>query len=534
MRRLGALAVMLALGAAPAHASRGFTPPPLPGPRALQAIGAQGPALVELKDGSGAFALQAGGGTLVSSALRLWKVPGAAAAGLLPRLVTAGVVSAVEPDRRMLRPFERRDVTDPLVSTEWWIPHVGADTVVPPGPGVPVTVIDAGLDMTHPEFVARPNTTVLNTQTLLGEDFEHGTAVSSVVGAPVNGVGVVGVYPQAVLRFFDASPNATLDEASVIQGITEASLAGRGVINLSLGGPDQSFFMEQAIVLAFGRGTITVAAAGNEFQNGNPLSFPADDPHVLTVAATTEDDKPAAFSSSSSAVDLAAPGVDIPIAVPLAADPSGYTTGDGTSFSSPLVAGATAWVWTARPTLETTQVYDLMRWSAKDIWDSGWDKDTGFGLLDIPNALTQDPPPIDPLEPNDDIDQVKAGGLFSAAKPLVKGAFTARVDFTDDPEDVYRVNVPAHTTLTLTMKPDANITLELWGPLTQTVTETGLARNRDLLGLSAKPGTQAETIRWTNKGKKAVVVYSDTYFPTGSSALAANYALSIKTAPARP
>ncbi len=247
-----------------------------------------------------------------------------------------------------------------------------------------MTVIDAGLDMTHPEFASRPNTSALNQQTIVGQDDEHGTAVSSVVGAPVNGVGVVGVYPQAVLRAFDASPGDPIDEASVIQGITQASLAGRGVINLSLGGPEQSFFMEQAIVLAFGRGTITVAAAGNEFQNGNPLSFPADDPHVLTVAATTEDDKPASFSSSSSAVDLAAPGVDIPVAVPLVDDPSGYTTLQGTSFASPQVAGATAWVWTVRPTLEKTQVYDLMRWSAKDIWDTGWDKDTGFGLLEHP------------------------------------------------------------------------------------------------------------------------------------------------------
>jgi len=533
MRPLTALAVLLALGAAPAHAARTLAPPPLPGPRALQAIGASGPVLVELKGASGAFALQAAGGTPVSAALRVWKVPGIAAAELLPRLVAAGVVNAVEPDRRMLHPLARSDVTDPLVPTEWWIPTVGADSATPPGPGLPVTVIDAGLDMTHPEFVSRPNTSVLNTQTVVGKDDEHGTAVSSVVGAPVNGVGVVGIYPQAVLRAFDASPNDAIDEAAVIQGITQASLAGRGVINLSLGGPDQSFLMAQAIVLAFGRGTITVAAAGNEFQNGNPLSYPADDPHVLTVAATTEDDKPAAFSSSSSAVDLAAPGVDIPVAVPLVDDPTGYTALDGTSFSSPLVAGATAWVWTARPTLEKTQVYDLMRWSAKDIWDTGWDKDTGFGLLSIPNALAQDPPPIDPLEPNDDIDQVKAHGLFPVAKPLVKGTFKARADYTDDPEDVYRVNVPAHMTLTVTMKPDADVTLELWGPLTATVTENGTARRRDLLGISAKPGTQAETIRWTNKGAKAVVVYSDVYFPTGSTALDADYALTVKTARAQ-
>lgn len=514
MRLLVALVVLLALGAAPAQASRR-------------------PALVQLKGQSGAFALQTAGGTLVSSALRLWKLPGAAAARLLPRLAAAGAVRAVEPDQVMLRPFASRDVADPLVPQEWWISVIGADTVVPPGPGVPVTVIDSGVDLTHPEFATRPDTSALNQQTLVGRDQDHGTAVSSVVGAPVNGLGLVGVYPQAALRAFDTSPSDAIDEALVIQGIIEASQAGRGVINLSLGGADKSDFMAQAIVLAFGRGTITVAAAGNEFQNGNVLWYPASDPHVLTVAATTQENKPALFSGASSAVDLAAPGTEIPVAVPFTVDPSGYTTLNGTSFSAPLVAGATAWVWTARPTLATTQVFDLMRWSAADIWEPGRDKDTGYGMLDIPAALTQSPPPVDPLEPNDDVEQVKAGGIFSAAKPLVKGPFKARVDLTEDPADLYRVNVPAHGTVTVTLKPDANVNLELWGPQTRSVTETGDERRRDLLGISANPGAQAEVVRWTNTGKKAIVAYADVYFPSPSRAHDANYVLSIKTARAR-
>ena len=144
------------------------------------------------------------------------------------------------------------------------------------------------------------------------------------------------------------------------------------------------------------------------------------------------------------------------------------------------------------------------------------------------------PPPIDPLEPNDDINQVKAGGLFRVAKPLVKGTFASRVDFTDDPEDVYRVDVPAHSTLTVTMKPTLNLTLEVWGPQTETVGETGTAQHRDLLGVSTRPGTQLETVRWTNTRAKAVVVYTDVYFPFGSKAFNANFTISIKTALARP
>jgi len=305
------------------------------------------------------------------------------------------------------------------------------------------------------------------------------------------------------------------------------------VINLSLGGPSPDFMMAQAIVVAFGRGTVTVAASGNEFEKGNPATYPADDPHVLTVAATQQDGTPADFSSSSSAVDLSAPGVAIPVAIPLFLDPAGYDTEDGTSFAAPLVSGAAAWVWTVRPTLEKTQLYDLMRWSAKDIGDTGWDKDTGFGLLDIPSALSAAPPPIDPQEPNDDVSQVKAGRLFPTAKPAVKGPFKARVDYTDDPEDVYRVNVPAHTTVTVTMKPDANVDLQLWGPQTTTVAETGAAQRRDLLGASARPGSQAEVVRWTNRGKAPVVVYADVYFPKQSVSLDADYTLAVKTARAR-
>src|SRR5207253_10191780 len=132
-----------------------------------------------------------------------------------------------------------------------------------------------------------------------------------------------------------------------------------------------------------------------------------------------------------------------------------------TSFASPIVAGATAWVWTARPQLDVTQVFDLMRFSARDIGEPGFDSETGFGLLDIPAALAAPAPPRDPLEPNDDVDLVAPNRLFAAGKrPLTHpgklGArLTARLDATEDPEDVYRVYVPPHRTLVVTARGDA-------------------------------------------------------------------------------
>ena len=195
----------------------------------------------------------------------------------------------------------------------------------------------------------------------------HGTAVSSLVAAPANGVGQVGVYPQAVLQVFDANLSGALTTGEVIQGIEAAARTGPGVINLSLGSTEFDPLLRDAIYEAFGRGLIVVAAAGNDGDAGNPDEFPASLPHVLTVGATDAGNRVASFSSESLGIDLAAPGVEVPYAVPLWYDASGYSSGDGTSFASPIVAGATAWVWTARPLLDNTQVFDLMRFSARDI-----------------------------------------------------------------------------------------------------------------------------------------------------------------------
>src|SRR5437588_2365513 len=144
------------------------------------------------------------------------------------------------------------------------------------------------------------------------------------------------------------------------------------------------------------------------------------------------------------------PARRFPIAVPTWANASGYASASGTSFSSPLVAGAAAWVWTRRPDLEVTQLFDLMRWSATDIGPKGFDEDTGFGLLNVPAALSEPVPPVDPHEPNDDISEITAGKLFrQSAAPLTSPgherlSFGARLDVTEDPEDVYRGWVPAH------------------------------------------------------------------------------------------
>lgn len=521
--------------AAPAtKAGHAFLGPAMLGIRTLEQRGSQTPVLLEVDRAHAAAAarvIRHAGGRLLSSQLLVWRIPAAAAHRLLPRLIDARALAGVEPVRRLETPASTTAFADPLFTTEWWRAEIGADALTPPGPGVPITVLDSGLDVTHPEFAGRPNVRLLNPQSLVdsNEDF-HGTAVASVAAAPANAQGIVGVYPTAALQSWDAYG---LTNADVIEGVAAAAATGPTVINMSFGSAENDPMVEEALLVAFGEGSLLVAASGNEFANGNPLLFPASLPHVLTVAATDEHDQATFFSSSSAAVDLAAPGQDIVAAIPFSFSSHGWESVSGTSFAAPMVTAAAAWVWTVRHGLDNTQLFDLMRFSARDIGAKGFDANTGYGLLDIPAALSQTAPSSDYQEPNDDVEMVKPNGLFEqGAKPLTRPAhgsarITARLDATEDPEDVYRVWVPAHRTIHVSLSGDQNVDLELWRSSTRTVHEQGPAVERDLVAESADPGTAVDTVAGRNTGRRGAYLYVDVFL--GKDVRKASYALRITT-----
>ena len=498
--------------------------------------------LVELdrvRGGQAKPALRRAGGELISPALELWRLPSWTAQRLLPGLQRRGLVRSVTPDLpigtdpRGASGFFGQ-FTDPLSPTQWWTAHVGVADWVAPGPGVPVTMIDSGVDLTHEEFVGRPDTIALNRQTTTANDEElHGTATASVVAAPANAKGLVGIYPQAKLQLWDASPAGQLTGGDEIAGLTAARRRGQGVVNLSLGGFDRLPIEEHAILNAFGAGQLIVASAGNDREQGSSPSYPASFAHVLTVGATDESDQVTSFSSSSPAMDLAAPGQDITAAVPTLFDPSGYASLDGTSFSAPLVSGAAAAVWTLRPTLTNTQLFDVMRRSARDAGKAGWDADTGYGILNVPAALTRKPPAVDPLEPNEDVYLVRPNGLTRSGKtPLTalhrpRATIAASLERREDPEDLYRVYLPAKGKIVVTLKPSANVDLELWGKQTTTVFERGQAARRDLLAVSAHAGARFERVTLKSRGS-GQFVYADVFLP--KSGVQASYKLSVAPA----
>jgi hypothetical protein len=380
--------------------------------------------------------------------------------------------------------------SDPLAPQEWWLSHIGADRATPPGPGVPIAIVDSGVDPTQPDFAGRPNTTFMNDQTTVGREEYHGTAVASVAAAPDNGYGLDGVYPDAGLEVWDASPTAFgITDFAAIAGVQAVSAHCPAVINLSFGSTNPDAELQNAILDAVREGCFVVAAAGNSGDEGSPTTYPAAWPHVFTVAATDENDAVAPFSTTSPTTDVAAPGTNFVADVPTTRNANGYQSDlSGTSFSAPLVSAAAAWVWTMRPTLSVSQLAQILRSSARDIGPPGFDNASGWGIVDIPAALAAPTPPNDPFEPNDDISQVKPGSLFeegeppltTSAKPTVRLAAT--LDTGDDPRDVYRIWVPAKRYVHVSVASSGNAAARLWGPQTTSTHEGVKAQRRDLRG----------------------------------------------------
>jgi len=475
--------------------------------------------LIALKSGAwctkGA-ALARADGRLIAPELGLWRLPDGRGADVVPTLRASGAIEFVQ--RELVYTVSATaDFADPLVSTEWWRAVVGVADLTPPGPGVPVSLVDSGVSFGHPEFAGRPDLIALNAQEPAPLGGVHGTSVASVIGAPANGLGLVGIYPQAVIRSYDAAIGAgtQLETSQIVSGILSAVRTGKSVINLSLGGNRRDAAVESAVNQAVRSGSLVVAASGNSGNVGNEPSYPAATPHVLTVAAVDRSGQAAFFSSRSPHVDLAAPGVDIPVASAL---DGAYATTSGTSFAAPIVSGAAAWLWTVRPELDAGQVAEILRRSARDVAPAGVDQATGYGILNFPAALAYPTPQADPGEPNDDVrlNGSAASTLTTRSRPAASAS--ASVTVFEDPRDVVRVWIPAGRTIVARA---SSVALSLYAGSATTVVGRTAASAR--LARSTLRG--AESVLSFPNGKPGRSGYLVVSLPKGGRD--ANYTLNV-------
>jgi hypothetical protein len=375
-------------------------------------------------------------------------VPAGRAREAAAALRRAGELRYAEPDVR-----RRRQSAIDGHPEQWARAAIVPPALPAPAPsGIRVGVIDDEVDITLADLGA--HTTQLRGGPIIGS---HGTMVASVVSAAAGNGGVMGVFPSVPILSYRTNFSC----GDVARGVDTLDEFGATVINISLGAPTPCVTENVAIQRAIGHNVIVVAAAGNEFEQGNRPQYPAGYPHVLSVAAVHPDLTAASFSTANAAVDLSAPGIGVPVAIPLVFDVEdgvrdGISFADGTSFAAPMVAGAAAWVRAVRSDLTGMQVADVLRYGSYDVGPRGWDRDFGWGVLSVPGALGAPEPPVDPLEPNDDIPYVD-GTHFQGADPLVyrgrNSRVLASVDFAEDPSDVYRIRMPRRSSLRATAIP---------------------------------------------------------------------------------
>jgi hypothetical protein len=300
------------------------------------------------------------------------------------------------------------------------------------------------------------------------------------------------------------------------------------VLNMSYGSDQECFAESAELQRATGTGILLVAAAGNEFADGNPLEYPASLPHVVTVAATDLDGLSSYFSNANAAVDLSAPGERVATAVPKAFDPdrdgNGYALLDGTSFAAPIVAGAAAWVAAVRPKLSVDQLAQVVRLSATDLDREGWDPHTGYGLLDVGAALRIKAPRNDPHEPNENIFWVN-GRVFSNRDPIVydgrprRTGLRARLDQFEDPADVYRVRFPARSRTRITVVPsygDADVAV--FGGGARNTSEEAISR-------SQRGGRARDSVVIQNRSRRARRAFIEVYIDPAAKGLDSAYSL---------
>ncbi|MFZ0390047.1 MAG: S8 family serine peptidase [Calditrichia bacterium] len=227
---------------------------------------------------------------------------------------------------------------------------------------------------------------------------DHGTAVSGCASAVTdNGLGVTGMgFRVKLLPCKVGADDGYQYLINGYDGILYAARTGADVINCSWGSTGGGGFGQNIINVAHDTyGAIIVASAGNENTNLNTTPhYPSDYNNVICVAGTDQDDSKNSSSNYGNSVDISAPFSSIYTTSFISS--GGYQYTQGTSFSSPIVAGAIGLLKSMYPDSSQAWLENRIIESADNIDDVnpgyiGW---LGSGRVNSFNAIAQ------PLYPN--------------------------------------------------------------------------------------------------------------------------------------
>ncbi len=291
------------------------------------------------------------------------------------------------------------------------------------GRGVLVGMLDSGFRWRVPE--ATKNMNVIKEYDFIQHDSvtangpgdssdqdSHGTLTLSTVGGYKEGQLVSPAFGASfILAKTEYVPSETnIEEDNWVAGIEWEEQNGVDVVSSSLGysefdptdangNPQHSYTYadmngrtattSKAAVLAARRGVVVCSAMGNEAQTSwHYLTSPADADSILSVGAVSSSGVVAGFSSVGPTSDgrmkpeVVAQGVSTYAAT---TSPTSYRYADGTSLSTPLVAGAAALVLSAHPELTPMQVREALRSTASNA--ASPNNSIGWGVINTYKAI---------------------------------------------------------------------------------------------------------------------------------------------------
>ena len=282
------------------------------------------------------------------------------------------------------------------------------------GAGKIIAVLDSGflgVDSAQPFQRLFTNNLILGGYNYVSQNTDlyvlhnHGTMTLSCMGGFTDGQ-LVGTAPDAHYYLFiteDVASENPVEESYWVEAAEEADRLGVDVISTSLGyfgydNPNYSHtysemtgniaFASQGANIAFSKGMIVVASAGNSGNSADPyIGVPAEATNVLAVGAVKFDETYATFSSIGPSFDgrvkpdVMAKGQ----AATLSNTAGNIITANGTSFSCPIMAGMITSFWQAVPNLTNQQVIDLVKQSSDRF--SNPNEQFGYGIPDFQLAL---------------------------------------------------------------------------------------------------------------------------------------------------
>jgi subtilisin family serine protease len=292
---------------------------------------------------------------------------------------------------------------DPMQGSQWGLGAMGWFKAKLPSAAqsvrVKVAVLDTGVDQTHEDLQGLFESYDHqggSAKDLIG----HGTHVSGIIAAVLgNGIGISGLAACRLVmwKIFDDTPTNGefyVNGELYLRALGVLADEGCSIVNLSIGGTQQSRTEALLFKRLRDRNVIPIAAMGNEFEEGNPTEFPAAYPGVIAVGAISSELRRASFSNTGRHIWVSAPGHTILSTVPMLRSryrrDTKYASWSGTSMATPHVVAAAALYRAKNPGATADQVEAALKKCAKrlpEMKSKTFTEALGYGLVHLPKLL---------------------------------------------------------------------------------------------------------------------------------------------------